>query len=279
MTRNTRHRMLLYPAAVLILAALGYAGFLYRAEPEVPQLVNSAEVLAQAGVFERAIEDAERALRQDPDHPYAHVILGYAYGQTGSHGKSVHHYRRAVELTPAAEPTLSALRLYLAEALLAGGNPADCVREAEAVLAEWPREYQANYVLGRAFLAMGRPADARAAFEAARAAAPGDPEPLLLLAGLAESAGDLREAERVLGEAVDVSAGSAEALLRRAMVREARADHEGAVLDTLAAAKKSRAYTSRSLARNDSLSKLREDPRVVAALAAPKAPEKKSGNG
>jgi type IV pilus assembly protein PilF len=275
MTTNARQRLLLYPVLGLTLAGLLYAGFVYRAEPDVPTLVNSAEILAQAGVFDKAIENAERALRQDPDHPYAHVILGYAYGQSDRHQDSVLHYRRAVELTPVTEPARASLRLYHAEALLAAGRAEEAASEAEAVFAEFPGEHQANYVLGQARKAQGRVADARSAFAAARDAAPEDPEPLLLLAGLAEESGDLREAETLLGEAVAVSGGGAEALLRRAMVREARADHEGAVLDTVAAALKSRGFTSRSLAQNESLSKLRDDPRVIAALT---PPGKKSEN-
>ena len=76
MTAENKRRLLLYPLFILVLSGLVYAGFVYESEPDVATLVGSAEVLAQAGRFDQAIENAERALLQEPGNRYAHIILG-----------------------------------------------------------------------------------------------------------------------------------------------------------------------------------------------------------
>ncbi len=265
MTRETRGRLILYAAAVVVAGVLAWFGFVYKAEPDAGTLLNSAEILAKVGAFDDAIENAGRALRQQPDLQYAHVILGYCHGRKGDAAASVEHYRRAVELTPDTDANRPVLRLYLAEALMAAGRHGDAAAEAQAVLDGRPAEHQAWIILGKARHAAGDGDGAAQAFEAARQAAPSDPAASILLADLREEAGDLPGALARLDDAV-AAAAVPECLLRRARVRLAAGDRDGAVSDVVASAGKNVRETARVLAAEPALAVLEDDPRVAAVL-------------
>jgi tetratricopeptide (TPR) repeat protein len=207
MRSETKRRLIAYPIAVVVLSGLVYGGFVYEAEPDAFQLFNSAEILAKIGEFDKAIIDAERGLRQEPENRYAHIIVAYCYGEKGDYERSLEHYRRALELTEDADETRGVLRLHLAETLLEAGHPAAAESEARAVVEAEPGQHQAWHIIGKARVATGRLEDAREAYRTAAATASDDPTPLVLLAGLEEEQGRKPEAARhmvaALGRAPD----------------------------------------------------------------------------
>jgi tetratricopeptide (TPR) repeat protein len=260
-------RLLVYPAVVCVLAGLIYVGFVYEAEPDVATLVNSAEVLAQARVFDRAIENAERALRQDPDCRYAHIILGYCHGEEGRHEKAVEHYRRAVELPG---ENREALRLHLAEALLAAGRNAEGEKVAREVLVESPKTAGARFVVAKAMEADGRVDEALALLGEAHSIEP-SADALMLMASFEEGRDRLPEALRLLDEAAVLSPELPGVLLRRARVHARMRNDDGAVADLLEVAERHLARARSFLATEEALAELRDDPRLIRAMQ----PEKK----
>ena len=79
MQTETKRRLALYPLALMVLCGLVYGGFIYQADPDAQTLVNSAEILAQCGMFDEAIARGKEALAQEPGHLYGHVVVAYAY--------------------------------------------------------------------------------------------------------------------------------------------------------------------------------------------------------
>lgn len=274
MTSQSKQRLILYPVVLVILGGLAYGGFVYEAEPDVGTLVNSAEVLAQCGMFDEAIENAERALKQDPDHRYAHIILGYAYGQQEEFDRALSHYERALAVTPQDEKDRPLLRLYHAELLCRAGRAEQGEREAREVVAEHPDELQAHYVVAQALRAQNRLDEAAGEYLAVEKAAPEDPQPLVLRAEVEREQEDLEGALKLLTRAVEMAPDNVEFRLGKADVHEALGQREEAVAELVTVAGTKKVAVRRWLDSDPARAALRADDRVSAAIALPEPGEK-----
>jgi tetratricopeptide (TPR) repeat protein len=268
MTKETWKRLILYSTALLLLAGLAYGGFIYQAEPDVATLVSSAEILAQTGGFDQAMVNARRALEQEPDHRYAHIILAYCLGQVGEFGGSVAHYRRAVELSDPKEGKTDSLRLYLGEMLIRAGDPAGAARLAEGVLGSGENR-GARFVLAAARIAEDRPDLAALQYLRCAELAPEDPDPLILQAALLETQGRLPEALVCLDQALGLAPEDPAVLLPRARVLAGLGQDEAAVEALLLVARTQAVRMQRFLFAEDALAPLRTDERLRAACPRP----------
>jgi len=298
MSPNTKKRIALYGAGLLLLAGLAWGGFVYEAEPDFDQLVNSAEANASYGLPDEGIRWAERALRMKPDDRYVHLILAQCYLRKQDFDRAAEYYQRGFDLTPVDDPNREVLVLHRAEALAAGDRMDEAIREASTVTGRSPDLLSGWYVLGRLHLRRGDHGKARTAFREAAERAPDDFEPLALLAAVAEEQGNGVEARTLLLEAerrVAVLSGAAlaefgdaeptvENLPRRREIDLLMGKHaeielglarllaaEGAASAAedrlVAAAGLSRRATSRSLREEKLFLPFRESARLRAALA------------
>lgn len=268
MTAENRKRVVLYAATLLLLVGLAYGGFVYKAEPDASTLVGSAEVLAQTGVFDKAMENARRALAQEPDNRYAHIILAHCLGQVGKYDEAVSHYRRAVELSDPKEPTTDSLRLYLGEMLIAAGQPAEAARIAESVL-ETEESLSAHYVLAAARRAEGSFDLAAEEYRKAAELAPTDPEPLMGHAALLESQGRLEEALVKLDQAAELAPEAIGVQLPRARLLAGLGRQEAAVSTLLGVAETQAVRMQNFLFSEDALVALRSDERLLKVCPRP----------
>lgn len=82
--------------------------------------VRSAEIHTRLGIGYRdrgqlqlAVENLEIALRQDPNHTPAHVVMALLQERVGNTRKAEHHYRQAARLAPTDGATQNAYAVFL----------------------------------------------------------------------------------------------------------------------------------------------------------------------
>jgi tetratricopeptide (TPR) repeat protein len=259
-----KRRLAVYPLVAVLLCGLVYGGFVYEADADAATLVNSAEILAQCGMFDEAIERGLQALEQEPDHIYAHIILGYAYGQREQFTEAESHYRHAVDASSSESESYSLLRLYHAEMLVKVGRPDEAERIITDILVATPEAYQAYFVLANAHKARGRMSDAALAYREAHAAAPDDPRPLLFLAQLEEDSGKIESAFDLVVEAGELAPDDVRTALYRARLMERRGDRENAVGLLLDVAERKLAAVRDAVKSDEFLARLADDPRIAA---------------
>lgn len=267
MTKNTKRRFGLYGIGGLLLAGLLYGGFVYKADADVPTLVNSAELLAKVGSFDMAIANASKAVEHEPKNRYAHIILAYCYGQKRQFDKALAEYDTAVRLTRPDAKTFGLLRLYHASMLVKAGRAQDGEREAVAVLKRHPRELQAYKVIAQARQVEGRMGAAAAAFTEMHSKAPKAAEPLVLLARLEARRGRFKSARSAIDQAVELAPKSPSVGLLRARILVKVGAREKAVREILAVAKLPRNRAVAYLKSRAAPDYLRKDPRVRPLLA------------
>lgn len=266
MSKTTR-RLVLYASAVLVAVGLGYVGFVRQVDADVGTLVNSAEVQAKAGLYDEALDCAQRAIAQSPEYRYAWLIKAKCHGEKGEWSESLAAFRKVLELTGPEEEERPALRLHYANALIGAEQFEAAVREAQDVIGENPEQYQALLVVAWARHAQGRDEDAVAALEELEAARPEDITPLVLQAQIAEEADRFAAALDLLDRAEALPGESDRVLLTQARILAKSGEREPAIEKIVAAAAISLVRTRASLDRESALENLREDPRVEALLA------------
>jgi tetratricopeptide (TPR) repeat protein len=129
-----------------------------------------ARVLARAGDFERATEEARQALAAEPADPHLHLELASLHADLGEPERAEHHARLARALGGSAEASL----LLVARAYLAALQPGDAL----FLLSGPPPEDAGEAWYQARFEAAWRMADDEASVRAARAtieAAPDSP--------------------------------------------------------------------------------------------------------
>jgi tetratricopeptide (TPR) repeat protein len=271
MNAENRKRLMLYSAALLLMAGLAYGGFVYRADPDAATLVGSAEILAQSGLFDKAIVSARSALKQEPNNRYAHIILAHSLRQLGSYDESVSHYRRAVELSDATDTSTDALKLYLGEALIQANQTAEAVRLARGVLDKGENQ-GARYIVAAARIAENQFEVAESEYARCAEVAPDDPEPLVLHASLLERLERYEGALKLLEKAGALAPSDPAVHLPRArlLVRMGRDD---AAVETLLLVAETHAVRMQDfLFEDDVLEPLRTNERLLAACPRPIAP-------
>ncbi len=268
MTAENRKRLILYSVALILIAGLAYGGFVYKARPEAATLVGSAEILAQTGLFDKAMESARQALEQEPENRYAHIILAHCLGQVGKYDQSVSHYRQAVALSDPAEPKTDSLKLYLAEMLIQAGHPAEAAKLAEGVL-EVGESGGAYVVLAAARIAQNRFEDAESEYVKFAAFAPDDTEPLVLSALLMERLERSEDALAFLDQAVSLAPANPGVQLSRARVLAGLGREEAAVKALLFVAETQAVRMQRFLFAEEALAPLRTNERLLAVCKMP----------
>lgn len=202
MGSRTVRRLVLYSIGVLVLAGLGYFGFVYEADPDYGTIVSSARMCAEFGEPDDGLAWAEKALAIEPDDRYVHLIVARCYQRKKEWDRALASYQRAWELTPVDDPNRETILLYRAEVLESAGRADEAIREVEAVTERSPEALSAWYLLGRLHEAAERFGAAKQAYSSAREQAPEDFEPVALLAFLAERQGDRAAARSLLTEAL-----------------------------------------------------------------------------
>ncbi len=268
MTAANRKRVVLYSVVVLLVAGLAYGGFVYKADADAGTLVGSAEVLAQTGLFDKAMENARRALAQEPENRYAHIILAYCLGQVGKFDEAVSSYRRAVELSDPEDEGTDSLRLYLGEMLIQSGRPDEAIRLAESVL-KVDENLGARYILAAARVAEGRFDLALDEYGKCVDLAPDDPEPLLLYAAVLEQQDRLEESLAMLDRAVLLAPKDSAVQLPRARLFASMGKEEAAVATLLGVAETHAVRMQRFLFSEDALVALRSNEQLLQACRRP----------
>jgi tetratricopeptide (TPR) repeat protein len=268
MTAENKKRIVLYSVTLLLMAALAYAGFVYRADPDVDTLVGSAEVLAQTGVYDKAIENARLALEQEPENRYAHIIMAHCLDQVGNHDEAVEHYRIAVKLSDPKDPQTDSLRLYLGEILIRAGHPDESAELAGKIL-ETGENRNARFVLAAARIAQKRFDDAAEQYLRCEELAPEDPDPLILHAEMLEGQGRFEGALAKLDRAAEIEPVSPEVQLPRARILASLGRQEAAVETLLKVAETQAVRMQRFLFTEEALESLRSDERLLAACVRP----------
>ncbi|MDQ2912360.1 MAG: O-antigen ligase family protein [Chloroflexota bacterium] len=148
-------------------------------------LTSAHLLLIQRGVTSssaRAREVADRAVRADPNNPQANLTRAIAMQVTGNLAEAARSVQRALELDPRANNP----RIYLTatQILLADGRPNDAIAMGRrAIGALYPQDtVQIRIELARALLAAGDPAQAFTELNNALAIQPNEPVALQLRA-------------------------------------------------------------------------------------------------
>lgn len=170
----------LHPEAILLSARLQVAlgdpaaavSALERALgifPGAPQFHHElATSAAAAGDLSKALENANAALRSQPEYPDAAVLRASLLLRTGDISASIAALRGLVEKYPRAlQP-----RLLLADAYRANRNLPEALGVYESIDRDFPADARVPLFQGLTLLQMNRPAEARAAFERSLARTP-----------------------------------------------------------------------------------------------------------
>jgi Tfp pilus assembly protein PilF len=106
MTRSNQRRIIIYPVALVVMAALISLMIYARARDEkafIGTLQNGGELLAKIGAHDEAEKNARKILQIDPDNLYAHLLLALTYQRTSRHEQSVREYEISLELADTPE--------------------------------------------------------------------------------------------------------------------------------------------------------------------------------
>lgn len=120
---------------------------------------RAAMHLLQAGQGARALDEAERLVREAPDAADAQQLLGMVLSENGHHERAEQAFRRALSLAPESQVIAANVSAWLIRQGRGG--------EALEVLAAVPASAQAALQYGLAALQLGDHARARTAFERA----------------------------------------------------------------------------------------------------------------
>ena len=89
-------RAILYPAALVVIAALVFLGFMWKPAPDDATLLSGADVLVRAGALDAAEESARAVLGHDPKNLDALLILGAVEEKRGHEKSALDLYRKSL---------------------------------------------------------------------------------------------------------------------------------------------------------------------------------------
>jgi tetratricopeptide (TPR) repeat protein len=140
-------------------------------QPEnVRATINLGCVLQDAGRYQEAIEQFERAISIDPTRPdvgLAHRSLGLTWARLGQPAKAIDHLQLAMQLRPDVVKDHATLGSLLVDV----HRFPDAVQQLELAVRQQPADVLALANLASAYANLGRGSDAVAAAEKARALA------------------------------------------------------------------------------------------------------------
>jgi tetratricopeptide (TPR) repeat protein len=303
---QTRRRLILYGAALVLGAGLLAAGFGITVPPDPSVRLSGAELLGGLGDYERALEICDTVLEEHPDCVDAMVYRATFLARAERHDEALAAYDEALGCADIAPEMRRHVLADRASVLLESGRTSEFER-ARAELArggldahvhmldgltatkggDWngaaqayaralaadPENAQARSLLGRAHLEGGRLAltarrfeDARTAFDAARALYPGSAVALREAAEVRLALDDPKDALAVLREAPMNTPGLAALCFRTGTRLLEQGDWEGA-LESLEAAVAADAEHARTLFEKEpAWDAHRLDPAIEAVL-------------
>jgi tetratricopeptide (TPR) repeat protein len=141
-----------------------------RQPDNVRATINLGCVLQDAGRYQEAIEQFERAISIDPTRPdvgLAHRSLGLTWARIGQPDKAIHHLQIAMQL----RPDVADDHAVLGSLLLDVHRFPEAVQQLQLALRQQPGDVMALANLASAYANLGRGSDAVAAAEKARAIA------------------------------------------------------------------------------------------------------------
>lgn len=122
----------------------------------IPTMLSRAEILADKGKYEQAIQQYRRILERNPRHAGAIGGLGRMFFCIGSQETALQHYNRALENDPGHTDTLVNRAVLSAET----GQYEEAREDLLRVLEYEPLSYQACYQLGVLYITVGSYDDA-----------------------------------------------------------------------------------------------------------------------
>ncbi|MCY3712098.1 MAG: tetratricopeptide repeat protein [Gemmatimonadetes bacterium] len=123
---------------------------------EISAMMNRAEVLANKGKIEQAIQQYSRILERQPRHATATGSLGRMFFRLGAQETALEHYNRALGNDPGHLDTLA----DRAELFVETGQYEDARTDLLRVLEHDPYSYRACYLLGVLYITIGTYDDA-----------------------------------------------------------------------------------------------------------------------
>lgn len=113
--------------------------------------IEKGATLLQTGDLQRAVEELERVLADDPTNEYAHFFMGNALYEQALLPQALQHYCRAIEI----EPSYTAALINTGHTLHRLDRNEDAVRIGKRVLAQDPNDSDGLYLMGVVSYAMG----------------------------------------------------------------------------------------------------------------------------
>jgi tetratricopeptide (TPR) repeat protein len=153
--KHVRGMLLLVLATTLSLAACG------GGSTAVKEHFTNGNELAQAGQFDKAIEEYQAALQAEPDNVSALTNLGVAYYNTGQLDQAVAQYQAALKIAP----NDADIHSNLAAAYVQQNNLDEALAEYQRAVELQPDLAQAHYGLGVIYSQQGQKDKAIQEFE------------------------------------------------------------------------------------------------------------------
>jgi len=150
--------------------------------PQNPDLrVGVAEYYLQQGMINEAIEQGAEALKIEPEHQAALILLGRAYARKGEAETAIGHFNHVIELNKDnpmadADVRLEAVYYQLGNLYNAQGQHADALEALKHALVIDGTDADALYALGTTYQVLGEHDNAIDAFEEALRFGPDFPE-------------------------------------------------------------------------------------------------------
>lgn len=195
-----------------------------------------AKMLAGEGSWGAALEQFQRAVREDPDDPYLHIEFAEFLHRIRRLAQAAEEARRAAELAPEDPDILRSYgQIHLS---LVGIDPEaiDRAREAlEGVRRQRPDDIQSMFSLGQIYLRMEAPEKAAQVFEEVVRYHPNNRELTSLLLDALDKAGNAKRAIEVLAEVVRLDPDASQHRLELVRLLSEQGRHQEA-LEVLQAA-------------------------------------------
>jgi tetratricopeptide (TPR) repeat protein len=156
---------------------------------------------------DKAIAFFRQAIAADGSFAWAHLGIAHAYSAEGTTfftrplDEALRLFNECVQRAFEIDPSDTVIQSFLAYSLLATGNHASAVQQAERVLERNPSSLQALLAKGRALLFGGHPTEGREMLQSALRLSPNDPGKPIILYEIALSYYDERDYERAVDEA------------------------------------------------------------------------------
>jgi len=161
----------------------------------------AAEQSLRAGDQQQAMSNAQRAVREDPNRPDAHFLLGYIYLRQNDFDKALQEYRRVIELKPDMADAYSQICVVYLRMRSFDDAAASC----QKAVALDPGDPDKQYNLGLAQMARRKFPEAVQAFQVAAQARPNSLDENYRLALALALNGDLQRAQEQLTKVLRIS--------------------------------------------------------------------------